>query len=179
MRASAYILPLNLLKGRHPLDKPGNRKLISMKYVVLLLLLIVSNAVLLWGQHNEPSDPQRTAITFLINQYSEARENRDTILLKTILTNDVDQLVSTGEWRTGIGTAVQGMLKSSANTPGTRTLTVDKMRMLNATTAIVDCKYDIQNLDSTMRRMWSSFIVVAEKKVWKISAIRNMLPASQ
>ncbi|HKO78859.1 MAG TPA: hypothetical protein VJU78_00620 [Chitinophagaceae bacterium] len=51
--------------------------------------------------------------------------------------------------------------------------------MLNATTAIVDCKYEIQNTDGTLRRMWSTFIVIAEKKVWKISAIRNMLPSDQ
>ena len=149
------------------------------KSVLFFLLTLATGVVFLFGQGNQPANHQRKTITFLIDQYSEAREKRDTALLKTILTANVDQLVSTGEWRNGIGTAVQGMLKSSANTPGTRKLTVDKIRMLNPTTAIVDCKYDIQNTDSTMRRMWSTFIVVSEKKVWKISAIRNMLPAGQ
>jgi hypothetical protein len=107
------------------------------------------------------------------------REKSDTVLLKTILTTNVDQLVSNGEWRNGFGDAMRGMLKSSVNSPGTRTLRVDKIRMLNPTSAIVDCKYEIQNTDSTMRRIWSTFIVVAEKKAWKISAIRNMLPSSQ
>ena len=149
------------------------------KSALFFLLNLTAGVFFFFGQHSEPANHQRKAITFLIDQYSEAREKRDTALLKTILTSDVDQLVSTGEWRNGIVSAVQGMLKSSANTPGTRTLTVDKIRMLNATTAIVDCQYDIQNTDGTLRRMWSTFIVVAEKKVWKISAIRNMLPASQ
>ena len=150
-----------------------------MKKFVLFLLLNLGGVFFLYGQDSTVADHQRKAITFLIDQYSEAREKRDTVLLKTILTTDVDQLVSTGEWRNGIGTAVQGMLKSSANSPGTRTLQVDKIRMLNPTTAIVDCKYEIQNTDSTLRRMWSTFIVVAEKEAWKISAIRNMLPSSQ
>ncbi len=150
-----------------------------MKNIVLLLLLNLTSISFLTAQNNMPDQRHRKAINFLIDQYSEAREKRDTVLLKTILTTDVDQLVSTGEWRNGISTAVQGMLKSSANSPGTRTLQVDKIRMLNPSTAIVDCKYEIQNTDSTMRRMWSSFIVVAEKEEWKISAIRNMLPASQ
>ena len=150
-----------------------------MKKFLLFLLLNLSGSFFLYGQNNTATVHQRKAITFLIDQYSEAREKRDTVLLKTILTTDVDQLVSTGEWRNGIGTAVQDMLKSSANSPGTRTLQVDKIRMLNPTTAIVDCKYEIQNTDSSMRRMWSVFIVVAEKEAWKISAIRNMLPASQ
>ena len=150
-----------------------------MKKFVLFLLLNLAGGFFLYGQNSIVTDHHRKAITFLIDQYSEAREKRDTVLLKTILTSNVDQLVSTGEWRNGIGDAVQGMLKSSANSPGTRTLQVDKIRMLNLMTAIVDCKYEIQNTDSSMRRMWSVFIVVAEKEAWKISAIRNMLPASQ
>lgn len=149
-----------------------------MKKLVVFFFLNLVVGFFLYGQNSNPSDHQRKVIVSLIDQYSEAREKRDTILLKTILTNNVDQLVSTGEWRNGIGIPIQGMLKSSATSPGTRTLQVDKIRMLNPTTAIVDCKYEIQNTDSTLRRMWSTFIVVTEKKAWKISAIRNMLPAS-
>jgi hypothetical protein len=44
----------------------------------------------------------------------------DTVLLKNILTDDIDQLVSSGEWRQGIDESVQGMLRSSANNAGTR-----------------------------------------------------------
>ncbi|HET6767505.1 MAG TPA: hypothetical protein VFH08_08900, partial [Chitinophagaceae bacterium] len=119
----------------------------------------------------------RKAIASLIDHYAEAREKSDTVLLKNILTTDVDQLVSTGEWRIGIGASVQGMLKSSANSAGTRTLRIENMRMFNPTTAIVDCRYEIENADGSMRKMWSTFLVVAEKKIWKISAIRNMMPA--
>ena len=133
----------------------------------------------LYGQDNTPDHNQQKAITSLIDQYSEAREKRDTVLLKTILTTDVDQLVSNGEWRNGIGPSVEGMLKSSVNSPGTRTLNIEKIRMLNPNSAIVDCKYEIQNKDGTTRKMWSTFIVLSDKKVWKISAIRNMLPAAQ
>jgi uncharacterized protein YxjI len=50
--------------------------------------------------------------------------------------------------------------------------------MINPTTAIVDCRYEIQNTDGTVRKMWSTFLVVAEKEKWKITAIRNMLPAN-
>ena len=150
-----------------------------MKKIVLFLLLNLVCSIFLYAQNDSLTAQQRKAINFLIDQYSQAREKSDTVLLKTILTTDVDQLVSTGEWRTGIGMAIQGMLKSSTNSPGTRTLQVDKIRMLNPTTAIVDCKYEIQHTDRTIRRMWSVFIVVIEKETWKISAIRNMLPATQ
>jgi hypothetical protein len=151
-------------------------KIHGMKNIVLLVLLNLPGTNFLYSQGDMPKDQQRKEIVELIDKYSQAREKRDTALLKTILTSNIDQLVSTGEWRNGIGTAVQGMLKSSANIPGTRTLLVDKIRMLNSTSAIVDCRYEIQNTDSTMRKMWSTFIVVVKNKVWKISAIRNMLP---
>jgi hypothetical protein len=149
-----------------------------MKKTALLFLLHLTGFMFLYGQHViEVDDKQQKAITSLIDQYSLAREKRDTVLLKTILTSDVDQLVSTGEWRLGINAAVEGMMKSSANSPGTRVLHIEKIQMVAASSAIVDCRYEIQNADGTVRKMWSTFIVVADKKTWKIRAIRNMLPA--
>lgn len=150
-----------------------------MKKLILFFFLNLTGVSFSYSQSNAAIDHQQKAIAFLIDQYSLARQKRDTALLKNILTTDIDQLVSTGEWRNGIGAAVEGMLKSSANSPGTRTLHIEKIRMLNPNTGIVDCRYEIQNTNGTTRKMWSTFIVVAEKKVWKISAIRNMLPANQ
>ena len=148
-----------------------------MKKIILLLLLNLIVIVVLFGQDLMPSAQQAKDISLLIDKYSEAREKRDTVLLKSILTTDIDQLVSTGEWRNGISASVKGMLRSSASSPGTRTLNIEKTRLLNANCAIVDCKYEIKNTDGTPRRMWSTFMVVTDKGVWKISAIRNMLPS--
>ncbi len=149
-----------------------------MKNILLLLLLNVTGILVLYGQHNTSTDAQQKAITSLIDQYSEAREKNDTVLLKAILTSDVDQLVSTGEWRNGIAAAIQGMLKSSANSPGTRTLLIEKIKMISPTIALVDCRYEIKNTEGSIRKMWSTFLVIAKNRIWKISAIRNMLPAS-
>ena len=143
------------------------------------LILFLLNAFFVFAQDAKLSEQQRQSITRLINQYSLARESRDTLLLKKILTTDIDQLVSTGEWRTGLGEAVEGMMKSSATNPERRTLTVDKIRLVTTTSAIVDCLYEIANANGDPKKMWSSFIVVADKGIWKISAIRNMLPASR
>ena len=132
-----------------------------------------------FAQTTQPTSRQTKDFTALIDQYSQARENRDTVLLKKILTNDIDQLVSTGEWRMGIRAAVEGMMASSANTPGKRTLTVDRIKLLSASSAVVDCRYEIENTDGTTRKMWSSFNIVNIKGTWKISAIRNMLPAGR
>ncbi len=150
-----------------------------MKKKSWFIILALTCSLLSYGQLNSPDEQQRKAITSLIDQYSEAREKNDTVLLKKIMASDVDQLVSTGEWRMGIHAAVQGMLKSSANSSCTRTLAVENIRIFNSSVAIVDCRYEIQNTDGTQRRMWSTFVVVFRDKIWKITAIRNMLPAGQ
>ena len=147
-----------------------------MKNLFLLFLLNVVGSIFLYSQQNSPTAAQQKTITTLIDQYSEAREKNDTVLLKKILTADIDQLVSNGEWRKGIGAAVEGMIRSSGNNPGNRTLTVETIRMISANAAITDCRYEIQNTNGTVRNMWSTFIVVQEKGIWKISAFRNMLP---
>lgn len=149
-----------------------------MKNIILLLLLNIAGITHVFSQ-DTITDNQQKAIAALIDNYSNAREKRDTVLLKDILTTDVDQLVSTGEWRNGIESSVQGMLKSSASTAGTRTLKIEKTRMFTSNSAIVDCRYEIQNADNTTRKMWSTFIVVMDNNKWKISAIRNMLPSAQ
>jgi len=150
-----------------------------MKNILLLVLLIAAATSFLHGQTVSPGEKQTKDISNLIDKYSEAREKRDTHLLKVILTTDVDQLVSTGEWRNGIAASVKGMLNSSATSPGTRTLVIEKMRLLDQNNAIVDCRYEIKNADGSPRKMWSTFIVVAVQGTWKICAIRNMLPTTQ
>src|SRR5678816_2348378 len=115
-----------------------------MKNIALLFLLNIAGVLISYSQDYTPTDHQQKAITSLIDQYSEARDKRDTVLLKTILTADIDQLVSTGEWRTGIDAAVEGMMKSSANSPGTRTLHIEKIQTITSSSAIVDCRYEIQ-----------------------------------
>ena len=146
-----------------------------MRKLTRFLLLGTLTAPLVRGQ-GTPTKANK-AIYDLVDAYSEAREKQDTVLLKKILTADVDQLVSTGEWRTGIGEAISGMMRSSATKPGTRTLTVEKIRYLSPQSGLADARYVIQNDDGTARQMWSTFVVVKQRGQWKISGIRNMLPA--
>ncbi|WP_332913381.1 hypothetical protein [Algoriphagus boritolerans] len=75
------------------------------------------------------SDDQKESaqkITQLISHYSEAREAQDTVLLKRILTEDIDQLVSSGEWRNGLEESIKGMQNSTQSNPGSRRLKVEK-----------------------------------------------------
>src|SRR5688572_20387325 len=109
-----------------------------MKKTTLLLLSHLACIIVLYGQEIKVNDKLQKAMTSLIDQYSQAREKRDTDLLKTILTPDVDQLVSTGEWRVEINAAVEGMIKSSANTTTSRSLQVDKIQTISLSSALVD-----------------------------------------
>ncbi|GHB70681.1 DUF4440 domain-containing protein [Persicitalea jodogahamensis] len=148
-----------------------------MKILILTCLIAGFSLPDAIGQSSGKGTKQGQAIHELIDDYSRARENQDTTLLRSILSADVDQLVSTGEWREGIEGSMAGMVRSTGSNPGTRTLTVEKLRFIGTKSAIADARYVIQNPDGTRREMWSTFVVVNAKGGWKITAIRNMLPA--
>lgn len=146
------------------------------------LLFICLNLVFIpsvIAQDREEKNSKNQDIYLLIEQYNQARENKDTDLLETILTQDVDQLVSSGEWRRGIETSIQGMLISSNRNPGERTISIETIRFLNPNVAIVDTKYEIKLDSNQVRNLWSTFIVVQQEGNWKIAAIRNMSPTQR
>jgi len=147
-------------------------KVKEMRTGLVFIFLIIWIAIPALGQKAEDE-----AIKKLIADYSLARETQDTVLLASILTADIDQLVSSGEWRRGKEGAFKGMMRSSSGNPGKRVLTVEHIRMIEAKSAIVDARYEIYQADGSIRKMWSTFIVVKNKNKWQISAIRNMLPA--
>lgn len=149
-----------------------------MKKLALFFLLSAATFPIAFGQGAKAPVRQNQAIYDLIDAYSRARENQDTTLLRSILTAEVDQLVSTGEWREGIEGSMAGMARSTNSNPGgTRTLKVEKLRYIGTKSAIADARYVIENPDGSKREMWSTFVVVNVKGTWQISAIRNMLPA--
>jgi len=50
--------------------------------------------------------------------------------------------------------------------------------MLGPDVAVADGRYEISGLaGAETRRMWTTFVVVRQNGTWRISAIRNMLPA--
>ena len=118
------------------------------------------------------------AIRDLVRKYAEAREARDPAATAALFVADADQLVSSGEWRRGRDVLVKGAMASSARTGGTRTIEIETLRMLGADAAVADARYEIRGVDNgETRRMWSTFVVVRHEGAWRISAIRNMLPA--
>ena len=118
------------------------------------------------------------AIREVVRLYASAREASDPVAIEALFVTDADQLVSSGEWRRGRSALVTGALASSARTGGTRTLEVETVRMLAPDVAIADARYVIGGIEGApSRRMWSTFVMVRQQGTWRISAIRNMLPA--
>ncbi|MDP2042866.1 MAG: nuclear transport factor 2 family protein [Algoriphagus sp.] len=144
-----------------------------MKNILWLFLIFPSIA---FSQIKPREKEDAVKITQLIQHYAQARETQDTVLLKRILTEDIDQLVSSGEWRIGIAESLKGMQSSTQSNPGSRRLKVEKIKFLSEEIALVDCRYTIESPNGTERNMWSSFTVLFQKNQWKITAIRNMNP---
>ena len=144
-----------------------------MRFLLLFFLLLPGFG---FSQITDEQKINSVAINQVINDYKKARETGDSVLLKSIFTEDIDQLVSSGEWRNGATEAISGMVKSSVNNPGSRGLKVEKIKFLSREVAMVDARYLIDQADGTQRKLWSSFILVKKKGKWLISAIRNMDP---
>ena len=131
----------------------------------MIFLLLMSSALY-------ASDEQ--AVRKTVQSYVDARERRDPKAVEALFTADADQLVSDGTWRRGREAIVKGTLESSQRTTGKRTIDVESVRFLSAKVAIADGRYA-----AGTRQMWTSIWMVKQGRTWKISGIRNMLPAAQ
>lgn len=119
------------------------------------------------------------AVREVVQKYMDARGRQDAVELEKLFTADADQLVSSGEWRKGRGEVVKGTLASSQNTGGKRTITVESVRFLAPGVALADGRYELNGLaGGASRKMWTSLIMVHTPDGWRITAIRNMLPAA-
>ena len=136
-----------------------------------LFCLLFATSVLAQDRAQEP------AVRDLVAKYAAARESSDVKAIGSLFTDDADQLVSSGEWRKGRDALVRGMIESSRQNSGTRTITVETIRFLLPTVAIADARYEIAGTaGAPARRMWSTFLAIRTDDGWRIAAIRNMLP---
>jgi uncharacterized protein (TIGR02246 family) len=143
--------------------------------------LFVGVALAASGSAQAPGgDPrgEEEAVRAIVRRYVDAREARDPKAVAALFTADVDQLVSSGEWRLGRDNVVTGSVASSAQSGGTRAIEVERVRLVSKEVALADGRYSITGLQSGDRRMWSTFVMVKEPGGWRIAAIRNMLPAA-
>jgi uncharacterized protein (TIGR02246 family) len=142
--------------------------------LVAVVLFVAGSS---WSIQAQAGLPREAEIYDIVRRYVEARDARDGSAIAALFTADADQLVSSGEWRRGRDAVVNGTMASSAANAGTRTITVEAVRLLGPDHAIADGRYEIAAPGSPPRRMWTTFVVVRQDGAWRIAAIRNMLPA--
>jgi uncharacterized protein (TIGR02246 family) len=147
-----------------------------MRVLFSILFCIVFAPAL--AQHGAGRSDE-AAIRELVSKYVDARERIDPKAAEELFTSDADQLVSSGEWRKGRDEVVRGAMASSKSTGGKRTITVESVRMVTPDVAIADGRYELTGLaGGATRNMWTTLVLKRTENGWRISAIRNMLPAA-
>ncbi len=126
----------------------------------------------------QTAEGDEAAVRAVVQNYMGARERQDPQAIAGLFTADADQLVSSGEWRKGRSEVVRGTIASSQASAGKRSITVTSVRFLAPGIALVDGRYELTGLaGAESRRMWTTLILRKDSGSWRISAIRNMLPA--
>jgi uncharacterized protein (TIGR02246 family) len=123
-----------------------------------------------------PAPTHEAAVRAVVARYVEAREARDQAAVAAVFTADADQLVSSGEWRTGREQVVSGSLESTQRTGGSREILVERVRFLGDGVAIADGRYTIRGLETGERRMWTTFVMTRTDQGWRIAAIATCSP---
>jgi uncharacterized protein (TIGR02246 family) len=113
----------------------------------------------------------------VLAQYVKARNTRDEAALSRLFAPDVDQLVSTGQWRHGRDELLRGAMQSSAKEAGNSAIDVVSVRLVGDDVAIADGRYQTTSAEGVVRKMWTAFVLRRTDAKWQIEAIRNMLPA--
>jgi uncharacterized protein (TIGR02246 family) len=119
------------------------------------------------------STADETAVRALIERYVNARDARDESSIAALFTADADQHTTAGEWRRGRAQVVAGTAQSTRQNPGDRSIDIASVRFLTPDVAIADGNYNIAG--SAVRR-WTTIVLEREAGVWRIAAIRNMVP---
>ena len=142
------------------------------------LVLVGAALVVASPSARQNSGDGEAAIKEVVASYVASRDRDDAAALAALFTVDVDQLVSSGEWRRGRDAVVKGTLSSSRANAGVRTITIKTVRFPARDVAIADGEYVIAaGQTAAARQMWTSFVLIRSEGRWRISAIRNMLPA--
>jgi uncharacterized protein (TIGR02246 family) len=119
------------------------------------------------------------AIRKLVQQYDETRNRGDWKAYGALFTADADQLVSSGTWRRGAADIMKSTADITATTykGGKYTTTVDRVRTIAPTVALVDATFEISNLAAGgTRKGLNSMVLVNTGGRWRIAATRSMVP---
>ena len=147
-----------------------------MRILVACLLAMALTPTLRAQQPADAADER--AVRQVVERYMAARDAQDPAAVAALFTSDADQFTTAGEWRRGRDQIRSGTAESSRRNPGARRISVEAVRFVTRDVAIADGPYEISTGGAAVRRMWTTLVLVRTRGGWRISAIRNMAPAS-
>lgn len=142
-----------------------------------IFLLLVALAPTVETAASQAGD--EAAIRKVVQQYDETRNRGDWKAYGALFTADADQLVSSGTWRRGAADIMKSTADINATTykGGKYTTTVDRVRTIAPTVALVDTTFEISNLAAGgSRKGLNSIVLVKDGGQWRIAATRSMVP---
>lgn len=139
-----------------------------------LLFLLVTAGVAAEAQDAPDRSADESAIRQVTQDYIARRDEGDETGLRALLTEKVDQRLTSGRMRLGRDAVVSGSLGSTQNSGGKRVITLVDIRFLGADVAIANGNYDsLGRADGTDLYMRTTIIFWRVDGEWRIDAIRN------
>ena len=146
--------------------------------VAMALAAVLAVPGVVYAQTKPASE--EAAIRRVIQQHDQTRSAGDWRATSNLFTNEGSTLTSAGEWRRGradvekLGAATG----NKAYKGGKYTSTVESLRMLAPTVALVDTRFEIANITGGSRRGHTTYVLVKEGDQWRIAASRSMVPTA-
>jgi uncharacterized protein (TIGR02246 family) len=145
----------------------------SKVFVVgMLLSMYLSQTAVAQDTPNRSAD--EAAIRQVTQDYIARRDEADEAGLRALLTENVDQRLTSGRMRIGQDEVVSGSLGSTQSSGGKRVITLKEIRFLGDDVAVANGNYDsLGRADGTDLYMRTTIVFWRTDGQWRIDAIRN------
>ncbi len=144
------------------------------KRLGLLLVTLVTMSAPALAEDTADRSADESAIKQVTQEYIARRDEGDEAGLRALLTEKVDQRLTSGRMRLGRDEVVSGSLGSTQNSGGKRVITLNDIRFLGADVAIANGNYDsLGRADGTDLYMRTTIVFWRVDGKWRIDAIRN------
>jgi uncharacterized protein (TIGR02246 family) len=151
-----------------------NGELNMHKKLGLLLVALVTAGAVAEAQDSVDRSADEAAIKQVTQDYIARRDEGDEAGLRALLTEDVDQRLTSGRMRIGQDGVVSGSLGSTQSSGGKRVITLTEIRFLGDDVAIANGDYDsLGRADGTDLHMRTTMVFWHSDGKWRIAAIRN------
>jgi len=145
-----------------------------LKKLGLLLFVLVAAGAVAEAQDGADRSADEATIRQVTQDYIGRRDEGDEAGLRALLTENVDQRLTSGRMRTGQDEVVSGSLGSTQSSGGKRVITLKEIRFLGDDVAIANGDYNsLGRADGTDLYMRTTIIFQRSDEKWRIAAIRN------